>query len=106
MLQLLAREGYWVAHCIDGRTAWARLEADLTSYQVIVTDNQMPHWDGLRLVGHLREAGYPGRIIVHSSPLAPHQEANYRALGVDAFVNKGAPVPDLLRVIAHVVSGN
>ncbi len=100
MLQLLAREGYWVAHSSDGRAAWDRLATDLSDFHVVVTDNQMPGWDGLQLVQHLRQAGYSGQIVVHCSPLAPHALASYRALGVRVFVNKGSPAADLLHAVA------
>jgi CheY-like chemotaxis protein len=100
MLQLLAREGYWVAHSEDGRAAWHRLSADLDGFHVIVTDNQMPHWDGLQLVRQLRDAGYRGQIVVHCSPLGPQALASYRALGVQVFVNKGTPADNLLRAVA------
>lgn len=100
MMQVLAREGYWVAHSENGRTAWEHLAKDLSNYRVVVTDNQMPHGGGLELVGQLRQAGFPGRIVVHSSPLPPHQASSYRALGVDTFVSKGSPVHELLRAVA------
>lgn len=99
MLCLLAREGHWVEQVEDGAKAWDRLSADIDSFDVVVTDHQMPGLTGLELVERLRSAKFSGRIVVHSSGVTPEQAARYRALGATQFVPKASTADELLRAV-------
>ena len=67
MLCLLAREGHWVEQVGDGAKAWDRLSADIDSFDVLVTDHQMPGLTGLELVERLRSAPKQ-RLLPMASP--------------------------------------
>ncbi len=91
--------GYRVERAEDGLIAWQRIAPDPGQFDVVVADHQLPHLNGLALVRLLREAKFPGRIIVYSAALSATDEASYRALAVDALVHKG---PDSAKILAIV----
>lgn len=99
MLCLFARGGNWVEHCADGASAWSRLKEDPAGFDVLVTDHSMPGLDGLQLVAHAKNAGFRGRIIVHTSGLKAADRSRYEAMGVDAVVVKAARAEELLRAV-------
>lgn len=99
MLCLLARAGYWVEHVEDGLKAWDRIAPDVRNFDVVVTDHQMPTLNGLELVELLRQASFPGRIVVYSSSLTPSLLDRYRAFGVTSFVTKASRSDELLGAI-------
>lgn len=49
---ILAREGYRVDHCVDGRAAKARLER--APPQLVMLDVMLPYHDGFELIGMIR----------------------------------------------------
>jgi two-component system, cell cycle sensor histidine kinase and response regulator CckA len=57
-------------------------------FDAIITDNEMPEMDGLKLVSSLREKGFKGQIIVMSGGMTPHKLAKYRELGIDGYLAK------------------
>jgi CheY-like chemotaxis protein len=99
MLCLFAKAGHWVEHVNDGLRAWDRISQDLTDFDVVVTDHQMPGLTGLELVELLRQANYSGRIVVHSSSLKHEEIAAYRGFGVASVVQKAARPDDLLTAV-------
>jgi CheY-like chemotaxis protein len=91
--------GYRVERVHDGRLAWHKISPNPAKFDVVVTDHQMPHMNGLELVRLMREAHFPGRIIVYGGALSPADEARYREFSVDAIVTKG---PDSAKILAIV----
>lgn len=70
--------------------------ASMAKFDLLVTDHKMPHVDGLVLVTRLREIGFMGKIIVHSSRLTETDATAYRGLGVDLIVMKGPETENLV----------
>lgn len=99
----LQNEGFHVECLSDGLAALARILEDLPFFNLVVTDNNMPDMSGLALVRKLRESGFPGRIIVHSSQLSPDELACYRELAVDEILTKPITLPELLSAIHRFV---
>jgi CheY-like chemotaxis protein len=95
----LRRRNHDVALAGDGVEAWGILSADLSAFDVVVTDIDMPSLDGFGLIQILREARFGGRIVVFSSSLGPNDRQKLRTFSVDAIVEKGSPVGDLLAMI-------
>lgn len=101
MLSLFAKAGHWVEYFEDGQRAWERLANDVTDFDVVVTDHEMPRMNGLELVRRLHNADFRGKIVVHSSAVGSGEITEYRALGVSDIVQKGAR-PEVL--LAHLPS--
>lgn len=91
--------GYVVERAEDGESAWSQLTQHPGSFDVLVTDHEMPRLDGIGLVTRLRKVGFACRIIVYSAALSEADTERYRELGVDAIVVKA---PDAARLLAVV----
>lgn len=100
---ILAREGFEVETVEDGALAWERLQQGGAQYDVLITDHHMPRLNGLDLVTRLREQGYAGKIAVFSSELSHRVQADYRALQVDAILQKPI-LPQALRSLIRDLS--
>ena len=96
---VLDQAGYVVECVADGQQALDRIIADLTFFDLLIIDHQMPRLSGLALVGHLRKASFPGRIIVQGSALSAEEISAYRTLGVDHVVFKPAKLAALLNCV-------
>ena len=79
--------------------AWHLVSKDLSRFDVVITDNQMPHLEGIDLVEKLRAAGYTGGIVFYSSTLAPQSAERLTRLRVDAIVEKGRPIAELMAAL-------
>jgi CheY-like chemotaxis protein len=102
MICLFAKAGHWVEHADDGLSAWDKISRDVASFDVVITDHEMPGLKGVELVALLREASYPGGVIVHSSALTGEEIETYRRLGVESIVMKGARADELLAAVGTV----
>jgi CheY-like chemotaxis protein len=103
--RLLQRAGYACEVVAGGREALEKIGAAMDGFGLVLTDQHMPGMDGLGLVQALREAGFPGRIVVHSSPLDAPCRSAYERLRVDAFIEKPAKVSTLLQTITDLTGG-
>jgi CheY-like chemotaxis protein len=99
LIRLLTQAGHAVEHVVDGLGAWEKLSADLRRFDILITGHHMPGLTGLGLVELLRQADYPGRIIVHSSALTANETERYRALGVASIVVKPTAAAALLGLV-------
>lgn len=97
MTVILERHGHEIACFNDGQSA---LQSILTgTYDLLVTDNDMPRMTGLDLVRQLRQANHPIKIIVTSGFLEADLEVEYRGLGVRSFLSKPSPEHRIIRAI-------
>ncbi|HVU35015.1 MAG TPA: response regulator [Opitutaceae bacterium] len=96
---LLTRENFVVETADDGLDGWRKILANDGKYDVVVTDGQMPNVDGVEFVRRLRTTNYPGRIVVFSSRPTPETIEKLHRLGVDAIIEKGSTVTELLAAI-------
>jgi CheY-like chemotaxis protein len=94
--------GYFVEFAVDGLVAFGRAVADLNFFALIIADHHMPGLSGLQLVEKLREARFPGGIIVHSSDLREEDRRAYGAFAVDHILVK----PVLLAKLLEAVRGS
>jgi len=105
LVKVFTTAGYHVVHVTDGLAAWETLSRDPARIHVVITDHSMPRLNGLGLVERLRDAHYPGRIIVYSGSLTADEDLAYRKLSVDAIVEKGADSAKLLAVVEAFHAG-
>lgn len=92
------------AEAENGVVALAILEKD--SFDVVLTDINMPEMDGLSLVSQIRRLYPEQRILV----LSMFNEAPYInkviAMGANGYVLKKAPKEELVKAIEKVLSGD
>lgn len=85
----------------DGRLAMqqlASIRADL-----IITDCQMPHMDGIALARHLRASGDATPLIMISGLHHAEIRSAATGAGVDCFMSKPVDVDALLRTIRRLL---
>ena len=100
--ELLRRHGYNVDTAADGTEGWQKVNDEGTEFDLVITDRQMPNMDGLIFVRMLRQAKFPGRIIVFSAALTPHCMEELATLSVDAVVPKSTSAASLLAKVDEV----
>jgi two-component system, chemotaxis family, chemotaxis protein CheY len=96
-----SRDGHGIECVADGLLALARVTAD-PGFDLVVTDHHMPNMNGLELVGHLRERGFTGKLMVFCSELDPQVAAHYQRLGVDRVLYKPVFPSELRQVIREL----
>lgn len=99
LCRLLQSRGCACEAVAGGQEALQAIAADTRGFDLVLTDHQMPGLDGLALVQTLRAAGFPGRILVHSSTLDVTGRLAYERLRVDGIIEKPAPASTLLQAI-------
>ena len=92
----LNQAGYTnVTLCVDGQNAWDRLEADFAehgrvTFDILITDIEMPRIDGLHLTRRIR--GNPQMrdipIVIFSSLVSADNEKKCKSVGANAQITK------------------
>ena len=100
--ELLHEQGHAVDCATDGQQALSELLKDCEAFDLLITDRQMPHLDGVSLVEESRRAGYRGKIIVFATALSESDRQRFRHLAVNAIVEKASRPQDLLEVVRQV----
>lgn len=96
----LKRQGYQVDQAQDGQAAISQLAADGT-YQLIITDLEMPRLDGFGLLRHLQTQPQLAQIpaVVLTSRSAEKHRERARSLQAAAYLTKPFRRQDLLQVL-------
>lgn len=102
-LYLRRHDNYEVETAVHGLAAWDLIAQDPARFDVVITDNQMPQLDGIGLVEKLRASGFPGRIIFFSSTIGPPGTERVSRLSVDALIEKGRPISELMAALRRAL---
>lgn len=95
--ELLTCAGYTVTAVADGFQAWEALQSN--SFDLLVTDNDMPRLTGLELVAKARFEGMTLAIIMASGSLNYYSDAQSECLRLAALVPKPFAPDQLLEAI-------
>ena len=93
---ILTRAGYSVDAVADGLDAWEALQEK--TYQLLVTDNQMPCLKGADLIRKVRRAGIDVPIIMASS-----MATEFECLYCDALLPKPFTGDELIGSVRRVL---
>ena len=97
----LEAEGWRAVTCADGAVAVRRL-ASLAHYDLMITENRLPHINGLELVRYARILGRRKAMpIVMLS--AVDCEAEARRAGVDVFLKKPEGTGQLVETVRRLI---
>jgi DNA-binding response OmpR family regulator len=99
LARLLRRGGYVVDAAENGIIALHLFQTSLPPYDIVITDHEMPHLDGLGLVQELRDRNFPGIIIVVSGGLSFANAAAYAHHQVDDILSKPVTYDALIAAI-------
>jgi two-component system chemotaxis response regulator CheY len=95
---------YELASAPDGEAALARVASDPNSFDVVITDNNMPGVSGIEFVRELREQNFLGKIMVLSAHLSSEVRAAYEAMEVDAMIEKPFNVKALRQTLDRLAA--
>lgn len=84
-LGLYGFEVITASHGIEGLTQYKAYFGD---FSAIVTDNEMPHMNGLEFVQAVRKIGFKNRIVVISGNLKPENLRAYQDYAISGFFDK------------------
>jgi PAS domain S-box-containing protein len=101
-LEVLAGAGYEVEAVKDGAAGWDALQAK--SYDLLITDNNMPTMTGLEMIEKLRSARM-GVPVILATAQAPTREFDRKPwLKPDATLQQPFSNEDLLEAVSRVLS--
>jgi CheY-like chemotaxis protein len=99
--EVLVESGYRVDAAEDGAAAWDALQAK--SYDLLITDNDMPRMSGFELIWKLRNAGMKLPVILVSGTAPPGALEEYAWLRITARLPKPYAIADLLTMVEEVL---
>ena len=102
MRYIFAGSGFEFTHVENGIDALARLDADASSYDVIIVDQKMPQLSGVELVGAIRQRGISSKIIVVSADVSSELRQAYERMDVHVILGKPFDVATLRAAVADV----
>jgi CheY-like chemotaxis protein len=85
---LLRRMGHTVVTARDGKEAIKTFSLTPDSFDILITDHNMPNGTGLELIHYVRKNGFTGRIVAMSGSLTEDMESAFRAKRVDKILQK------------------
>lgn len=100
--ETLIGEGYEVELCTDGDAAWERLRGREHGFDLLITDQTMPHVTGLELVRKLRAAGDMLPVVLCTGFSELVNEQVLKELNINHYLEKPVSL-NQLRAILHVV---
>ena len=99
--EVLARSGYKVDAAADGAVAWRTLR--LNSYDLLLTDHDMPKVTGVELLIKLRAARMALPVILVSGTITAEKLKPYPWLQIDATLLKPYTPDELLATVRKVL---
>ena len=98
---VLIRGGYQVTAVEDCEAAWEAIQS--ASYDLLVTDNQMPGMSGLELASKVRSAQFGLPIIVASGSIEAEELAQNQSLQPAIALPKPFTANQLLQTVAEAL---
>jgi DNA-binding response OmpR family regulator len=104
MHYIFERPRYDLSSACDANDALAQLSANPAPFDVIITDNNMPHISGVELVRKLREQSFGGKIMVLSAHLNTEIREAYTQMKVDVILDKPFDIHQLREAMNLLVA--
>ena len=98
---VLVRSGYEVDAAEDGAAAWEALRVD--SYDLMITDNNMPNLTGVELLKKLHATRMALPVIMATGQLPDEEFTQYPWLQPAATLLKPYSIEELLRIVKVVL---
>ena len=87
----------------DGQEAVDLLQSDISRYDVILCDKEMPVLDGYGAVREMRAMGVCCPIIGVTANALINDQAEFMACGLDALVTKPVNMPQLIKAVRNSI---
>ena len=102
--EILNQAGCSVESTTDSREALRELTANPDRYDILVSDNNMPHLSGGALIERVRNAGFRGKVVMYSGSISLDDEQAFKAAGADAILRKPFDLKLLIPTIEDLCS--
>jgi DNA-binding response OmpR family regulator len=99
--EALTGDGYEVDIAEDGAVAWGALQ--LASYDLLITDHNMPNLTGVELVKKIQAARLPLPVIMASGTMPVEEFKRHPGLPIEALLIKPYTLAELLGVVRNVL---
>lgn len=99
--KVLSRSGYEVDTSEDGAAAWQALNTD--SYDLMITDHNMPKLTGVELLKKLRAARMALPVILVSGTMPTEELNQHPWLQIEATLRKPYTIAELLGTVKEVL---
>ncbi len=99
--KVLDGSGYRVDAAEDGEAAWGAIQ--IKSYQLLITDHDMPKMSGIELVKKVRAAGMALPIIMVSGTMPTEELKEHAWLQISATLPKPHGIVELLETVKEVL---
>ena len=86
--EILGEAGFSVEGSTDSREALRALTSSPDRYDVLISDNNMPHLSGGELIAGVRQAGFRGKVVMYSGSVSLDDEQTFKSVGADAILRK------------------
>lgn len=107
LYRLLTQSNYEVVLCRDGKEAWSTLNKDNHSFNLVISDLEMPGFDGFKLLEIIRSSNrlqdLPVIILTSRENNLHRQKA--QDLGASAYITKPFNPVDFLEKVATWLGG-
>jgi DNA-binding response OmpR family regulator len=101
MTFVLARSGYHVDSAEDGAIAWAALQA--RTYDLLITDHNMPKVTGVELVKNLRSVSMDVPVVMVTGTVPSRELAQNPSLQLAATLEKPFDLAELLDTVKNAL---
>ncbi len=98
---ILALHGFAVDVAENGAAAWDAIQ--LTKYDLLVTDNNMPELSGIQLVKKIFDAGIPLSAIMASGTVSTDELDRNQWFNIEAVLRKPYTTGMLLETVKNVL---
>jgi DNA-binding response OmpR family regulator len=102
--RILTDSGYEVDAAENGEVAWDSLQ--LNSYDLLITDNNMPKLSGVDLLQKLFAASMALPVIMMTGITPTEELARQHWLQIEAMLLKPCPIDELLATVRNVLLAN
>ena len=99
--RVLSGAGYETDEAANGEEAWMMIFT--TSYDLILTDYNMPHLNGLELVARMRASAMTVPVVLVSGALDLGRACDYPGLHLNAIVQKSFECGNVLDAVRRVL---
>jgi CheY-like chemotaxis protein len=99
---VLLDDGYVVNTASDGEQAWEALHHD--HYDLLITDNEMPHLTGIKLIERMHKAGMNLPAIIASGSFTAESLRDHLQLQIEAVIPKPLKKMEFLDTVKNVLS--
>ncbi|MFY7936429.1 MAG: response regulator [Flavobacterium sp.] len=72
---------------------------------LVIIDYNMPHLNGLEVVKQINSLNYGCKIVIVSMYADKKEISLFKDEGVDGYINKTTPAPDLIRALDAILNG-